>query len=348
MRKLVLSLLCITVAALLGVGHARAEGNTITISPAQVDIELATTDAQKNASFTVTNTYNVPVELSVELKGINQEAGLIIPSDEVDPMLADSVKLSQTLIAIPEQSTATVSMVVTNGKALSAGGHYGTIVFTQRKSADSQVNFTQAISAGLFVVKRGGQLREVDATSFSYKRLPFQIPSSASVTIKNIGNVHVIPRYAVLIYGKDNLLVAKGVGDIDSRRILPDKELDEKVVIKQSKALWLPQRLKVVLEYRSDGIEESKQIVKTMLYIPPYIVPLMIVVLGCITLLVRRSWRRRTRKSHIESFAAEPHRVDEPQVPIAEPSSSPITAKKKKTKKSSKKAKKISVESLEP
>jgi hypothetical protein len=239
-------------------------------------------------------------------------------------------------------------MVVTNTKALSAGGHYGTIVFTQRKTGDSQVNFTQAISTGLFVVKRGGQLREVDATAFTLRKLPFQIPSSGEVTIKNIGNVHVIPRYVILVYGKDNTLVAKGVGDLDSKRILPDKELTEKVKIIQSRSLWLPERLKVVLEYRSDGIEESKRIEKSFLYIPPYTVVVIGLLFSVVVLLIRRGWRRRKRTSHIEKFgiAAETIIVaSEPDDGVPLP---PKITSNKKSKKRPKKSKKISVKALEP
>lgn len=332
----------------LPIASSQAVGNSITISPAQLDIELGVNDTERQANFTIGNSYNVPVILNIELKGIDQQSGRIIPSDDVDQGLISSVRLSQTELTIPEQSTATISLVVTNPSSLSPGGHYGTIVFTQRKSGDKEVSLTQAISAGLFVVKRGGQLREVDNTLFKTRTLPYQIPSSAQITIKNVGNVHVIPRASILVYTKNGSLVAKGVANTDSRRVLPGRAYEEKISLSQVKRLWWPQKLRVVLEYRADNIEEAKHIEKSILYIPSYVVPAGCVVLLLFVLLVRRKTHGRRKKKAtqvvLESLGDE---ILIEQATPPEPINLVPKTIPRKSKKRSKKPKKISVDTLE-
>jgi len=297
MKRLVSSLILLVFGLIsVPIPKALAVGNSITISPAQVDIELSTTDATKQTTFTIGNSYNVPVVLSIELMGIDQQAGRVIPSADIDQSLVDSVRLSATELTIPEQSAMTVSLIITNSSQLPPGGHYGTIVFTQRKTGNEEVSLTQAISVGLFVVKRGGQLREVDAGLFTSRSLPFQIPSSSELSIKNVGNVHVIPRAGVLVYAKNNDLIAKGVANTESRRVLPGKTYEEKITIQHVKKLWWPQKLKIVLEYRADGIEEAKTISKNIVYIPAYVVPVSICIVLLMIISVRYKLTHKKKK----------------------------------------------------
>ena len=348
--KRILLVLVLVVAGMFYAPPSRAHaiGNSITVSPAQVDLELSTSDSAKQTTFTINNSYNVPVVLSIELMGIDEQSGRIIPSPDIDQNLLPATHLAQTILTIPEQSSATVSLTITNSVSLSPGGHYGTIVFTQQKVGDKELNFTQAISAGLFVVKRGGQLREVDATSFATRALPFQIPSSAQISIKNVGNVHVIPRAAVLVYTKNGTLVAKSVANLESRRILPSKQFDEKVIVTQVKRLWWPQKLKVVFEYRADSIEEAKYGEKSIMYVPAYTAPLLLLLVCILWLVARRkvrNRRKRTEPAKVNSFG------DDALIEETASSAETINAVQKtiprKSKKRSKKPKKIVVEELE-
>jgi hypothetical protein len=226
-------------------------------------------------------------------------------------------------------------------------------VFTQQKFGDKDVNFTQAISAGLFVVKRGGQLREIDTTTFKTHAFPFQIPGKADVIMKNIGNVHLTPRASVLVYDWRKTLVAKGIANNQSRRVLPGKEFQDTFKIVQSKKLWLPQKLKVVFEYRADSIEEAKYVTSTQLYIPPYLFVIVAVALiGAAVIGKRKLKKRKQRRAKQRVIATEAvdHQppADDPQKDVAEPVEIPDAGPEVFTKKHSKKRRNISVSSLEP
>ena len=299
MRKYFAIIVVVLASLFLPAPTVSAEGNTVTISPASVDIELSQDDSEKVTTFTVTNSYNVPVELTIDLQGIDQQGGRIIPTDQLDPGLVDSVRFSDQLLIIPDNSTKTVSVTFVNSSSLSPGGHYGTIVFAQKKAGDSEVNITQSVSVGLFLVKRGGQIREVKVNTFRLNQLPYQIPSATLTGIENTGNVHITPRASVLVYDwRDNLL-AKSIVNEDSRRILPAKELVSETKIVQSRRLWYPQRIKIILEYRGDGIEEIKQLTLSKIYIPAYIFIVIPVLVGSFVFFLRKrkSWRKRSKRS---------------------------------------------------
>lgn len=283
---------------------AHAQGNLITVSPALVDLELGPADQEKTTSFNITNTYNVPVEMSVEVKGIDQVSGRIIPSDNVDQSLLDALHISDTLVTIPENSSIVITATLTNTDNLSPGGHYATIVFTQRTAGNEEVSINQAISVGLFAVKRGGQLREIELTSSKLTNLPFQIPSSATIQINNIGNVHVIPRASTLVYSAGDELIAKAVFNQDSRRILPQREYIDTAKITQSAKIWYPQRLKVVTTYRADGIEEAKTTTQYITYIPAYCYLVFALLLFSMHWLIKRAIKKRKSRKSIKAFEA--------------------------------------------
>lgn len=267
-KFLLLALLLATSFYPVGVS---AEGNSITVSPALVDIEFSPDDTEKVTTFTLDNSYNAPVDITVELQGIDQQSGKIIPTADVDIGLLGAVRFSETLVTIPERSSRTVVASFQNLDSLSPGGHYGTIAFTQQRVADKDVSITQSVSVGLFLVKQGGQIRDVSVTTYRLKNIPFQLPSATLTEIKNVGNVHVVPRASVLVYDHSQNLVAKSIINEDSRRILPGSSLQSETKFVQTRRVWLPQKLTIVLEYRADGIEQIKQLTITKYYIPPYI-----------------------------------------------------------------------------
>jgi hypothetical protein len=295
MKKRLASLVFIVLAGstLLASMPVRAEGNSVTISPASVDLEFGQDDTQKVTTFTLANSYNVPVDISVELQGIDQQGGRIVPAPDADSSLSSVVRFSETLVTVPDKASKTITATFTNTDSLSPGGHYGTIVFAQKKVGDSEVNITQSVSVGLFLVKRGGHIRDVRVNSFRLSQLPYQIPGAAFAEFENVGNVHITPRASVLVYDARDNLVAKSIINEDSRRILPGKTYQSETKIVQSRRLWLPQKMTIVLEYRGDGVEEIKQLKLTKLYIPGYFMIIPFLLAAIIVPIVRGKFKRR-------------------------------------------------------
>ena len=299
MKKFLLAIVAVFSLVPGTVVRAEAPGNTITVEPAVADIELVASETQKRATFTITNTYNVPVELTLELKGIDQEQGAIIPKDNIDDELSASIKLSETLVTIPEQSSYVASMIVLNTDQLAPGGHYATLVITQQKVGTEEVSIKQAVSVGLFIVKRGGQLRDIEPTTVLYNRWPFQLPSSGDITLKNIGNVHVVPRASITVYDANGRLISKGVFNEDSRRVLPGKELSQRVNMNRFLSLWLPQKIKINFEYRADSVEEYRFSETVLWYIPPYSVAVFALLLAAAAWLLRHNKKRQQMQRQV-------------------------------------------------
>ena len=309
MKKLLLALFLGLLLSGAPTAHAQQQKNTITLEPALVDINLEQGEGEYKTAFTLKNSYSVPVELSAQIKGIDEQAGIFIPDGDPDEQTINALKLSDSTITIPENSSAVVYMII-NAELLSPGGHYATFVVTQEKIGTSNVAIRQSLSAGLFIVKSGGQVREVEPGDISYTRTLFGMPKSASVTLKNVGNVHIIPRASVAVYKGDTML-AKGIYNSDSHRVLPGRQYQEEVPINGVARTWLPTKLKVVFEYRADSVEEYRYSETFVWYVPPVFV--LSIVLGVVLVLVlvssfrkhKNKKRRFQKKPRNNPFAAQ-------------------------------------------
>jgi hypothetical protein len=276
-----------------GVARAEQTKNTIVLEPSLVDLELAEDEGLRQTAFTIKNGYDVPVELSVLLQGIDEQRGVFLPVSDLAEQLSSSLKLSETQIIIPERSSRVVYMTITT-PLLAPGGHYAALVVTQQKIGNSDVAIKQSISAGLFMVKRGTLVRSVEPKQISYGRTFWGKPDSADITLKNVGTVHVIPRASVTVYRGDTL-VSKGVFNIDSRRVLPGRELQGTIPLQDVGATWWPGRLKVVFEYRADSAEEFRYSETMVWHIPPrFIVAGLasVAVLWMLIVLAKRTLKR--------------------------------------------------------
>ena len=84
----------------------------------------------------------------------------------------------------------------------------------------------------------------------------WRLPSSLSLSFSNEGNVHVVPRGAVLIKNSAHKTVAKGIINPESSLILPGHKRTYKVSLASQKQFLWPGRYSVEYTYRFDGIDK--------------------------------------------------------------------------------------------
>lgn len=298
-----ITFVCCTFIFVLLNPAARADelGNTLTITPASVDVELAQNESQRKITFTLKNSYNVPIALSVELRGIDDISGAIVPANELPGELAAAFSLSESEFVVPEQSTYFLTLTVQNNEMLAASGGYITLLVTQRRDGGERVTFQQSLSVAVFISKKEGQIRRVELNEFTAPTGLFSVLGRAEVSVKNTGNVFLVPRAVVSVTDKQGELVAQGVANKDSRRVLPGKIYQETIRLRLIKRVWLPGKLRVTLGYRADGIEEVQLSSREYFYIPPqsmFLVGVFGILLYGILRLIRKFRRRRTARLH--------------------------------------------------
>lgn len=263
------------------VGHAAPVNNQgLTVSPAVLTVRLSQTESEKSNNVTVKNNYSVPVRLSAQIKGVDQDNGVLAPSLEPDESLSSSVSLNKTDFILAPNEETTIIVTVKNNAKLKPGGTYGSLVIKQVGISGSNVGIYPAIGAGLFITKEEGAIRTLGVTEFTYQRFLFNEPTSATITFKNTGNTHVIPRGQVLVTSKNlTAFYRKGVVNQESITLLPNKYIKLEVPLAKVANSFLPNRQKIMIQYRYEGTEQVQTIVKTILFVPIYIFLIIVVVL---------------------------------------------------------------------
>lgn len=248
----------------------QATKGSISVSPGIVNLVLPPGQQTTTSSITLTNNYNTPVRLSAEWQSIDEATGRLIPSGPLSPMLAQSLRISETDIVIPPSGSKQVSVTVQNNPRLAPGGHYAVLLFTVVSNEKQKLGLQSALSVTVFVVKRDGIKTSITLDSVKADHTLFALPTQVEATIINTGNVHVVPRAAVTIE-RGNHVVAKAVINETSSPLLPGKKAVYTARMVKLQNIYLPSRLKLHTVYRVDQSGEIQEHTSSFWYIPPFL-----------------------------------------------------------------------------
>ncbi|MBC7582079.1 hypothetical protein H7097_04425 [Aeromicrobium sp.] len=272
----------------------------ITVSPGRLNFSLSKDSTEQVVPVTITNTYDAAVTLNAQFRGIDENAGLLVPTDDLNPAFASTLRVSDTVLNLAPKETRVVQVQASNPATLSPGGHYATLVLTQQIDGQAQLSLNAAISLSIFVVKVAGAEQKLSLTSFRTNNNLFQIPTKATLTFRNDGNVHAVPRGVVSVLDGTYTTLASGIANQNSLPLLPGKSVKSEVQISKVSSIWKPQRLLIWTAYRADGVTDQTFVRSSTYYIPPlYPIALSIIVLALV--VTRRRWQSRLRiKSRIQ------------------------------------------------
>lgn len=268
-----------------------AAGAGITVTPGRLLFILSKDAPDQTLPVNVTNGYDVPVRFSVQLKGIDETAGLLVPTNEVDKNLAAVTAISETDVLVPAHQTHTIQIQVRNLSRLSPGGHYATVVLTALSSSGKNLSLQAALSLSLFAVKVDGAKQNLVIGSSGTNGWWLHAPSSIRITFTNKGNIHVVPRGSVSVYGSGARLLGRGIINSRSLPMLPGTSLTIHVPVTRLARIWTPQRLTTVIAYHPDSSETITTVKKSQFYIPPIYLLILPLLYGLYALAARR-WPR--------------------------------------------------------
>lgn len=267
----------------------------LTVTPAQLSFIVQADTPNKSAELQLTNSYTSPLHLTAVPQGIDEQAARLVPSGSVEQQIGNAVKISATDIVVPAMSTYTLSVSV-DGTQLSDGGHYATLVLTQRSDGGSASGFQSAVAVNLFIIKNEHIRTDLELVGMTFDNPLLSLPKSASIVLRNKGNTHVIPRASIIVYDGDDI-VSKAVVNSSSTLLLPGDEQRFAVKLDTLKRFWLPRKLTARTMYRIDGSDIQLVKIQTLWHVP------LVDSVGLIALLYlvwywRRSIRRRYAKLH--------------------------------------------------
>lgn len=236
------------------------------VSPAQLSFVVGPGEPIGTRTVTITNAYATTLNLTAELQAIDELGARLIPSGPIDDQLQKAIKISATDIVVPANGNYKLEVTV-DGMWLGDGGHYVSLLLAQRATATASSGFRSAVAVNLFIVKNERIRTDLRLQNVSFDRPFLSLPKAVSVTLRNEGNTHVVPRASVIVYdGQD--VVSKAVVNTSSAPLLPGHEETFIVKLDTYKRFWLPRRLIAQTMYRIDGSDIQLMKEQTVWHIP--------------------------------------------------------------------------------
>lgn len=285
------------------IGHAAfaaTQPGGISVSPATIQLEVSDNEPQQLTQVMVTNSYSLKVDMTAQFKGIDEIAGVLAPTGDIEPSLGQTLSLSQTDFSIEAKQSLLITLKVKNSQKLSPGGHYATLVLSQKLPANKTYSVKPAISISLFIIKSEGEKLSVKLAVPNVKRSFFQLPKTVELVFTNDGNTHIVPRASVQVQSADGKTTYRqAVANVASHIVLPGKIYKETVPLKQAHSLWFPKKLSLITAYRGDGLMAPVLYKKSFWYIPQswlVAVPIILVLLTVLGFTYGKKRRQRNAK----------------------------------------------------
>lgn len=294
----VLGLAVVIIVSNFRVPHTLAQrpANTVTIEPASLNFNMSGSSDKQVSMVTIHNDYDTDLRMSVKFKGIDETGGKIVPQGDPSAVILDTLKLGATEFGVPAHGVYFLTILATDNGTLPAGGHYGTLVLSDKTNQAGQSSIQTEVSLGIFIVKRDGLISKIELTSHLLARKYFTFPKSLSVELLNDGNAHEIPRGSAQVIDRRNNVLAEGVFNKDSRIILPGKRFNQQISLDKGKNSYLPQRLRLEIRYRADGMDEETTYQKYFWYVPAMYLYLAIAVsILAVIFMLRRKLKIDTK-----------------------------------------------------
>ncbi len=256
----------------------------IRVSPAQLEFNLTPTKLTQVHTIELTNSYDVNQRMSAEFQAIDETGARLVPNGSLDETFTSALKLSATDILVPAKGSYTLQVAV-DATRLAGGGHYASLVLTQQSNSLLPQGYRSAIAVNLFVIKDENIRTNLILTGSTIGATLFSMPTSGTLTFKNLGNTHVVPRASISIYDK-NELVSKAVVNQTSAPLFPNQQSSFIGKFDSYKTILIPKKLRSIVVYRIDGSDIQLTSESTFWHVP--LIPIAVIVSLVVALFV---WR---------------------------------------------------------
>jgi hypothetical protein len=282
------------VASIFQQAHAATQGPQagFSVSPAQLSFMVRADNPTQTKELIITNSYTSPLRLSAELQSIDEQGVRLVPNGPIDDQLQKAIKVSATDITVPAKGSYQLQIAI-DGTWLSDGGHYVSLVLSQRSTISSNSGFRSAVAVNLFIIKNEHIRTNLQLISLSFDRPLLSLPKTVSLVLRNEGNTHIVPRASVIVYDGEDV-VSKAVVNTNSTILLPNHEEKFTVKLDTYRRYWLPRRLIARTMYRIDG-SDIQLMKEQVLWHIPFVDIIGILAAG----FMAWRWRRSIRTSYL-------------------------------------------------
>lgn len=272
-----------------------AEQAGIKVAPATVTMVIEKSDTEKVTWVGIKNNYSVPVKLTTELRGVEQEQGNLTPTKEVPEQLKNNLEIDKTNIELAAGESINVRLLVKDASKLLPGGNYASLVIKQSGEKGNAVGLQPAISVSIFITKLDGAFNDLKIENLKLNRFLLSMPSSVSTEFVNSGNVVVVPRGRIDVLDNKNT-VTSGLINVQSTGLFPGNKLNLKTALKNKNIFELPGKKTLIINYRYDGSDQFKTITKTFIYLPIWLLLIPLLLIAVIIFYIKQKASKRQNK----------------------------------------------------
>ena len=247
---------------------ASAAEGSFSVGPLFSEIEI-NAESEKRFSLEVSNDTIDPVvfRLSfIDFGSLDESGGIAFLGKGTDFQqrygLASWMSAEKDVVTVFPQGKEVLNLTINNRESLSAGGHYGAVLFRIEKEGgeitdeNSNVSISKTLTALVFVRKIGGEITDFNFVESTTRKDMLGIPDKLSLRFRNSGNTHVTPRGRTEVRDMFGRVVRKGILNEESSRVLPESyRVYPTAFLTLSKA-FLPGYYTVAAQYRYDGQDE--------------------------------------------------------------------------------------------
>jgi hypothetical protein len=272
----------------------------LSVSPAIE--QLVVNSGQQTVSFNclITNNTNSTLDLALsaqDFTALNNISGSInfLPNSAPNSTygLADWIRFNNDTIQLGPHISQLVPVTIINTENLAPGGHYAAIKFTASaslsSSSENRVSANEVISTLVFLTSSGHVVQSVQMSPLQQSWLTLQMPTSAHLVFKNIGNTQTAPQGLVTIDGPFHTAVARGLINVGSGLVLPATARLYNVPLTSEHAFTYPGIYTLKVSYQAAGSQTVMTVTKHFLYInEPLFIAVVAVIVITLLWLIRR------------------------------------------------------------
>lgn len=252
---------------------ARAGEGALSVSPIFTDITIGESESSQDFFLTVANTTAEPVVLRLSLLdfgSLDESGGIAFLGKNTSGVnryaLASWITPEKDVVTLLPGAEEKLKLTIENRESLSPGGHYGAVLFSiesengRSRTPDSNVFVDSNFSTLIFAKKEGGAIRELilkEERVDEYSLLS-GLPQKMATRFQNSGNVDLIPRGRIVLSDPMGRMVARGILNEDSARILPESFRNYRTGLTPMMLPLIPGFYTISMEHRFDGQEASQ------------------------------------------------------------------------------------------
>ena len=254
--------------------HAAAQLSTtpagISLSPFLQTISVVSFEPTKSFTVQVSNHTDTTRNFKVSLTDFGAQnefggvafLGLTNPGYSAKHGLVNWLTIDRSTFSLVPKASITLTATIRNDEALVPGGHYGAVLVNETTASGQikavSVAANPTVSSLIFVTKLGGESYDLRLSSVTHDTSWLHLPAVAHLRFQNPGNVAVVPRGTIQLFGPHDNLIAQGAINEDSSYILPEAYRQLAVPLKSVGATsWWPAHYRLRVNYRYDGLVQT-------------------------------------------------------------------------------------------